>query len=193
MKTVEIKGTARQDLGKKSTKELRANNMVPCVLYGGDAPVHFYAHENEFRKIVYTPSVFQIDLTIDGQHSIAFMQDLQFDVVSDKLTHIDFLQVRPNVKVKVDLPVRLDGYAKGIQQGGRLKANLRTLKVKGYPKDFPDEIAIDVTELSLGQSIRVGDINVEGIEILNQKSVPVATVMVTRAARAAMNVAAKGK
>ena len=101
MKTVEIKGTARQDLGKKSTKELRANNMVPCVLYGGDAPVHFYAHENEFRKIVYTPSVFQIDLTIDGQHYIAFMQDLQFDVVSDKLTHIDFLQVRPNVKVKV--------------------------------------------------------------------------------------------
>jgi len=193
MKSIEIKGTARQELGKKSAKELRAQDLVPCVIYGGETPVHFYAHENEFRKIVYTPKVFQIDLEIDGKKYNAFMQDLQFDPVSDKLIHIDFLQVRENVKVKIDLPVRLDGYAKGIQQGGRLKSNLRTLSVKGYPKNFPDEIAIDVTELGLGESIRVGDIKSEGIDILNQKSVPVATVVVTRAARAAMADTGKGK
>lgn len=193
MKSIEIKGTARQELGKKNSKELRAQDLVPCVIYGGEAPVHFYAHENEFRKIVYTPKVFQIDLEIDGKKYNAFMQDLQFDPVSDKLIHIDFLQVRENVKVKIDLPVRLDGYAKGIQQGGRLKSNLRTLSVKGYPKNFPDEIAIDVTEMGLGESIRVGDIKVDGYEILNQKSVPVATVVVTRAARAAMADTGKGK
>lgn len=193
MKTVAIKGTARQELGKKSAKELRAQDLVPCVLYGGETPVHFYAHENEFRKIVYTPKVFQIELDVDGKNYNAFMQDLQFNPVTDKLTHIDFLQVRENVTVKVDLPVRLDGYAKGIQQGGRLKSNLRTLRVKGYPKDFPDEIVINVADLGLSESIRVGDIHVEGVEILNNKSVPVATVVVTRAARAAMADSGKGK
>jgi large subunit ribosomal protein L25 len=114
--------------------------------------------------------------------------------VTDKLLHIDFLQISDKKAVKIDLPVRLDGYAKGIQQGGRLKANLRTLKVKGVFKNLPDEILIDVTELGISESIRVGDISTEGFEIMNNKSVPVATVVVTRAARAAMNApAASGK
>ena len=96
------------------------------------------------------------------------------------------MEIRENVPVKLEIPVRLDGYARGIQQGGRLKANLRTLKAKGFSKDFPDEIVIDVTDLGLSESVRVGDVKVDGIEILNAKSVPVATVVVTRAARAAM-------
>jgi large subunit ribosomal protein L25 len=186
MKTFQIKGTARLAVGKKSNKALRANNLVPCVIYGGEKVVHFQAHENEFRKLIYTPKVYQTQIDIDGAEYNAFMQAIQFHPVTDKLLHIDFLEIRDNVPVKLQIPVRLDGYAKGIQQGGRLKSNLRTLKAKGFSKDFPDEIVIDVTELNISESIRVGDVNVPGIEILNAKSVPVATVMVTRAARAAM-------
>ena len=187
MKKFEIKGTARQALGKKDTRNLRAQDLVPCVLYGGEAPIHFYAPAGDFRKIVYTPKVYQAELNIDGTIYNAFMQELQFHPVTDKLLHIDFLQIRDTKAIKIDLPVRLDGYAKGIQQGGRLKANLRTLKVKGIFKNLPDEIVIDVTNLGISESIRVGDIQVNGFEIMNNKSVPVATVVVTRAARAAMN------
>lgn len=186
MKTFKIKGTVRQAVGKKDSKQLRTQDLVPCVIYGGDKVVHFQAHENEFRKIIYTPSVFQIEIDVDGQIYHAFMQASQFHPVTDKLLHIDFLEIRKNVPVRLEIPVRLDGYAKGIQQGGRLKSNLRTLKAKGFPKDFPDEIVIDVTNLNLNESVRVEDIKVKGIEILNAKSVPVATVVVTRAARAAM-------
>jgi len=186
MKTFQIKGTARLAVGKKSNKALRVQDLVPCVIYGGEKIVHFQAHENEFRKLIYTPKVYQTEIDVDGVIYNAFMQALQFHPVTDKLLHIDFLEIRENVPVKLQIPVRLDGYAKGIQQGGRLKANLRTLKAKGFSKDFPDEIVIDVTELNLSESIRVGDVHVEGIEILNAKSVPVATVVVTRAARAAM-------
>jgi large subunit ribosomal protein L25 len=193
MKTFQIKGTARLGVGKKDSKVLRASDIVPCVIYGGDKVVHFQAHENEFRKLVYTPKVYQTEIEVDGNKYNAFMQALQFHPVTDKLLHIDFLEIRENVPVKLEIPVRLDGYAKGIQQGGRLKANLRTLKAKGFSKDFPDEIVIDVTDLALSESVRVGDVKVTGIEILNAKSVPVATVVVTRAARAAMADAASGK
>ena len=186
MKSFQIKGTARLAVGKKSNKALRAEDLVPCVIYGGDKIVHFQAHENEFRKLIYTPKVYQTEIDVDGTVYNAFLQALQFHPVTDKLLHIDFLEIRENVPVKLQIPVRLDGYAKGIQQGGRLKANLRTLKAKGFSKDFPDEIIIDVTELNLSESVRVGDVKVPGIEILNAKSVPVATVVVTRAARAAM-------
>lgn len=193
MKKFKIKGTVRQTVGKKDTKQLRKDDLVPCVLYGGEKVIHFQAHENEFRKIIYTPSVFQIEIEVEGQVYHAFMQASQFHPVTDKLMHIDFLEIRENVPVRLEIPVRLDGYAKGIQQGGRLKSNLRTLKVKGFPKNFPDEIVIDVTELNLGESIRVEDVKVKGVEILNAKSVPVATVVVTRAARAAMTETAKPK
>jgi len=186
MKTFKIKGTARQAVGKKDSKQLRKQDLVPCVIYGGEKVVHFQAHENEFRKIIYTPSVFQVEIDVQGQLYQTFMQASQFHPVTDKLLHIDFLEIRDNVPVRLEIPVRLDGYAKGIQQGGRLKSNLRTLKAKGFSKNFPDEIVIDVTELNLGESVRVSDVKVEGIEILNAKSVPVATVVVTRAARAAM-------
>jgi large subunit ribosomal protein L25 len=186
MKTFQIKGTVRQAVGKKNSKQLRAQELVPCVLYGGEKVIHFQVHENDFRKVIYTPEVFQIDLEVDGQNYGAFIHDLQFHPVTDKLIHVDFLEIRENVPVRLEIPVRLEGYAKGIQQGGRLKSNLRTLKVKGLSKNIPDEIKIDVSNLNLGENIRVGDIKVEGFEILNTKSVPVASVVVTRAARAAM-------
>ncbi|MDC1105820.1 50S ribosomal protein L25/general stress protein Ctc [Prolixibacteraceae bacterium] len=192
MKSVSINGSVRAEINKKATKALRNAGQVPCVLYGGEAPVHFSAEINEFRKIVYTPSVFLIDLTIDGKDCKAIMQDIQFHPVSDEILHVDFLQISDDKAVKINVPVKLEGFAKGIQQGGKLKLNLRTLRVKALAKDLPDTISIDVTELGLGQSFRVGEVDASGLELLNSKSTPVATVMITRAARAAMNAAKSG-
>lgn len=186
MKTVEIKGAARQAVGKKSTKELRKNGKTPCVLYGGEEVIHFEAEMHDFRKIIYTPKVYLLDINIDGTKHNGIMQDIQFHPVTDEVLHIDFLKFTDEKPVKIDIPVRLTGYAKGIRQGGTLKLNLHKMKVKALAKDLPDEIVIDVTELGLGQSIRVSDVKVEGLEMLNTHSIPVASVMITRAARAAM-------
>jgi len=192
MKTFEVKGTARTAVGKKDTKKLRAEGKVPCVLYGGEEVIHFTAEAGEFRHLIYTPSVYLINFNIDGKKYQASMQDIQFHPVTDEVQHIDFLRITDDKPVKIDIPVKLTGYAKGIQKGGRLKTNLRVLRVKGLAKDLPDTIKVDVTNLDLGASIRVGEVSVEGLEILNTKSVPVASVVITRAARAAMTAAAKG-
>ena len=193
MKTVSIKGTAREAVGKKASKALRAEGLVPCVVYGGEEVVHFAAPVAEFRKIVYTPNVYLINLQIDGNESLAIMQSNQFDPVSDELIHVDFLKIAENKPVKINVPVKLEGFAKGIQQGGKLKLNLRTLRVKALAKDLPDNITLNVTNLGLGESARVGDIQVEGLTMLQNASIPVATVMITRAARAAMNAAKAAK
>ncbi|GET27975.1 50S ribosomal protein L25/general stress protein Ctc [Prolixibacter sp. SD074] len=192
MKTFEVKGTARAAVGKKETKKLRAEGKVPCVLYGGGEVVHFEAEAAEFRHVIYTPSVYLINIEIGGKKYRASMQDIQFHPVTDEIMHIDFLQVVEDKPLKINIPVALTGFAKGIQKGGRLKTNLRVLRVKGLAKDLPDTINIDVTELGLGESVRVGDVQVDGLEILNNKSVPVASVVITRAARAALTAAAKG-
>lgn len=193
MKTVLIKGTAREAVGKKACKALRAEGLVPCVLYGGEVVVHFAAPVAEFRKIIYTPNVYMINLQIDGKETMAIVQATQFNPVTDEVMHIDFLQISEDKPVKIDVPVKLEGFAKGIQQGGKLKLNLRTLRVKALSKDLPDFITLDVTNLGLGESTRVGDIQVEGLTMLQNASVPVAAVMITRAARAAMNAAKAGK
>jgi large subunit ribosomal protein L25 len=185
MKTIEIKGSVRQSIGKKSTKELRKNGMVPCVLYGGEEVIHFQADEAEFRKIIYTPNVYLLDIDIDGTVYKGIKQDVQFHPVAEQILHIDFLKISEDKPIKIDIPVRTEGYAKGIKEGGQLKLNLRSLKVKALAKDLPDEIVVDVTELTLGQSTRVSDVSIEGLEMLNTLSVPVASVAITRAARAA--------
>ncbi|GET21383.1 50S ribosomal protein L25/general stress protein Ctc [Prolixibacter denitrificans] len=192
MKTFEVKGTARTAVGKKETKKLRAEGKVPCVLYGGEEPIHFEAEAGEFRHVIYTPNVYLINIEIGGKKYQAIMQDIQFHPVTDEILHIDFLRITEDKPVKINIPVKLTGFAKGIQKGGRLKTNLRVLRVKGLAKNLPDTIDIDVTALGLGESIRVGDVQAEGLEILNNKSVPVASVVITRAARAAMTAAAKG-
>lgn len=193
MKTIGIKGSVRQSIGKKSTKELRKNGRVPCVLYGGEEVVHFQAEEGEFRKIVYTPKIFLLDIDIDGTVYRGIMQDIQFHPVSEKILHIDFMKISDDKPVKIDIPVRIEGYAQGIQQGGQLKFNLRTVRVKALVKDIPDEIVVDVTELVLGQSVRVSDISIEGVEMLNTLSIPIASVSITRAARAAKESGLEGE
>jgi large subunit ribosomal protein L25 len=185
MKSISIKGSLRPTLGKKETKKLRAEGLVPCVLYGGDEPVHFYATEKDFKPLIYTPHVHLVDLDIDGVHSQAIIQDTQFHPVKEQLMHVDFLRTSDDKMIKVEIPVKVEGFAKGIRSGGKLKLNLRTMKVKAMVKHLPDTININVDDLDLGQSIKVGAIQRENLEFLNAKAVPVVTIMVTRAARAA--------
>lgn len=185
MKTFDLTGKVRESLGKKDAKKLRNEEKVPCVLYGQDEPVHFYCEQGELRKLIYTPSIYLVNLDIEGKNYQAIMQDIQFHPVSDAPIHIDFLKVQDDKPVKVNIPVKTTGFAKGMRLGGKLQIEKRYLTVFALPKDLPDAITIDVTDLDLSQSYRVSDIETDTLKILNPKSVPVVRVMVTRASRAA--------
>ena len=185
MKKLSIKGQLRTALGKKDSKKLRAGEMVPAVLYGTQEPVHFTIPASDLRGLVYTPDVYLVNLDIDGTAYQAIMQDIQWHAVEEQILHIDFLKVDDNKPVKVDLPIKLNGVAKGTKVGGKLKTNLRKLKVKGLAKDLPDTIDITITKLGVGQSIKVADLKNENIEFLDAKSNVVVAVTITRAARSA--------
>lgn len=184
MKSLEIKGELRNTTGKKDSKKLRAQGLVPCVLYGGTEPIHFYVPFSECRQLVYTPDVYIVNLNIDGNIHQSIIQDVQWHPVEEQLIHVDFLHISDNKPVKIELPVTITGSARGIKAGGKLKVNVRKLKVKGLVKDLPDTINVDVTELDLSQSIKVGDLKTEAMQFLVSKSSVIATVAVTRASKA---------
>ena len=185
MKTIEIKGTKREALGKKDSKKLRVDGNVPCVLYGGTEPIHFSTSAKDLKKILYTPNVYLIDLDVDGTTHRSIVQDTQFHAVEDEVLHVDFLQVSDDKPVKIEVPVKVNGYAEGMRKGGKMKLNLRRLKVKALPQNLPDAIPVNIDALDLGQSFKVGELKMDNIEFLNAKSVPVVTIMITRAAKAA--------
>jgi len=191
MKTFELKGTVRTDLGKKATKAERVVDNIPAVLYGGKENVHFTTTVSDVRKLVYSPEVFVVNLDIDGKKTKAIMKALQFHPVSDKVLHIDFLQLIEDKPVTVELPVKLEGLAEGVKAGGKLALEMRKLKVKGLYTQIPENIVIDVTELGLGKSIQVAKVSVDKLEILNAKNAVVAQVKLTRAARGAAATAGK--
>ena len=193
MKTFELKGKVREVLGKKSSKTNRAGDNVPCVLYGVGENVHFTASVSDLRKLIYTPEVFIVDLDIDGKKCKAIMKDLQFHPVSDKVLHIDFLEVNDKKPVVIEIPVKLEGLAEGVKAGGKLALQMRKLKAKGIYTDFPEAIVVDVTNLGLGKTIQVGTISVDKLDILNAKNAVVAQVKLTRAARGAAAAAAATK
>jgi large subunit ribosomal protein L25 len=180
MKTLEIKGALRQDLGKKQSSDLRKQGMVPCVMYGGEKNLHFSAHENQFKKLVYTPDVFLVKFELDGQAFEAVMQEVQFHPVSDKIIHIDFVQVARDRKVTVNLPVRLTGNSVGILAGGKLRQRRRYLKVNGLIKDMPERLEIDLTHLDIGDSLKVGDLVYDNLDILDPPRAMVAGVVSSR-------------
>ncbi len=180
MKTIEIKAVSRNQFGKKSSNALRVEGNVPCVMYGGKENVHFYAPENAFRKLVYTPDVFLIDVIIDGTTYNAVMKDLQFHPVNDKLLHIDFIQVDEHKPVTVDLPIRVTGESVGVKAGGKLNLKRRTLKVKGMVNDIPEHLSVDITNLEIGQSIKIGDITYDKLEIMDNKRAMIVGVAVSR-------------
>jgi large subunit ribosomal protein L25 len=191
MKTFELKGTVRTDLGKKATKAERVSENVPCVLYGGAENTHFTTTVSDIRKMIYSPEVFVVNLDIDGKVTKAIMKALQFHPVSDKVLHIDFLEITEDKPVVVELPVKLEGLAEGVKAGGKLALEMRKLKVKGLYTQIPENIVIDVTSLGLGKSIQVAKVSVENLEILNAKNAVVAQVKLTRAARGAAAAAGK--
>jgi len=185
MKTVVIKGQLRETVGKKETKKLRSQDIVPAVLYGGEEPVHFAVPFAELRQLVYTPNVYLIDIDIDGNVYKAMMQDIQWHAVEEKILHIDFLRIVEGKPIKIDVPVAINGLAKGIKMGGKLSVNLRRLKVKALANVLPDSITVDVTKLGIGQSIKVNQVSIPGVELLDTKSNVIVSVNITRAAKSA--------
>ena len=185
MKTLVVKGQKRNALGKKEAKLIRSQELVPSVLYGAGEPIHFAVPFSEMRQLVYTPGVFLVDVDIDGTIYPAMMQDVQWHAVEEQILHVDFLKIEENKKIKIDVPVKVAGLAKGIKAGGKLKINLRRLKVKALAKDLPDSIEINVTKLGIGQSVKVADLSLKNIELLDKKSNVVVAVTITRAARSA--------
>ena len=183
MKSVSINGIARVDLGKKFAKQLRKNENVPCVIYGGtEEPIHFYAHVNEFRKIVYTPNVYLIDVILGDNTFPVIMGDIQFHPVTDEVLHIDFLRIFENKNVKINIPLNITGNSIGVRNGGRLTLNMRKLLVEGLSKDLPETIDIDITQLRIGDSIRVSDLSLDNITCLNNSADVVVAVKTARAA-----------
>lgn len=183
MKKIEIVGYQRANLGRTESQAIRAEGNVPCVLYGGEDQVHFYAPVILFRDLLYTPNVYEVLLNIEGAEYRAILQETQFHPVSDTLLHADFLLVTDKKPVKIAVPVRLVGTAPGVQKGGKLVTRVRKLRVKGPIENIPDFIDVDVTGLDLGKSVRVGQIPVNGIEMLEQASNPVASIEIPRALR----------
>ena len=185
MKSVKIEGKKRSDLGKKATRQVRSEDLVPAVIYGGKETIHFTAPVMSFRTLVYTPEFQIADITIDGQNYRTIMKDIQFDVVTDELNHIDFLELVEDRKVVATLPLKFSGQAKGVKDGGRLELKMKSLNVRTLPKHLREHIDVDITNLELHGNIRVQDVTAENMEILNSPRIPVASVVTTRALRQA--------
>jgi large subunit ribosomal protein L25 len=193
MQSLEIIGFKRANLGKSEAKALREEAQVPCVLYGGSEQVHFSAPAILFRELVYTPDVYQVNLNVEGTIYKAIMQDLQFHPVNEQLLHVDFLLLQDDKEVKVDVPVRYVGTSPGVMAGGKLVTKLRKLRVKALPANLPDSIAVDISDLELGKSIKVNRITPENYTILSNPLAPVATVTIPRALKSAQTEEKKGK
>ena len=183
MKTFELTGSKREGTGKKAAKAYRKESLVPCVLYGGEEVVHFTVTKEGIRKLIYSPEVFIVDLTVDDKKLVAILKETQFHPVSDELLHADFQQVFKDKPVVMEIPIVLEGLAQGVKDGGKLSMDMRKLKVKGLYKDFPEKLVINIENLGLGKTIQVGNLDFKNLELLNSKDNVVAAVKLTRAAR----------
>ena len=182
MKSVEIKGNVRTDVGSKYAKAERKAGNVPCVIYGGEAPIHFSAPVLAFKGLIYTAEAKTAKITIGDTSVEAVIQDMQFHPVTDQLMHIDFIQLVEGKPVTMNIPVVLNGQARGVLNGGKLKTILRQLSIRAIPGQFPDSIDLDITELRIGKSIRVSDVTPSGYEILNAGTAVIVTVKKARGA-----------
>jgi large subunit ribosomal protein L25 len=190
MKTVEIIGYRRANLGKSDAQKVREEGLVPCVLYGGNEQVHFIAPMILFREVVYTNEAHFVHLNIEGEECQAILQEVQFHPVSEILLHADFLRISEDRKIKMQIPTRLVGQAPGVAKGGALVRKRAALKVYGFPKDMPDHIDVDVSTLDFHHAIKVSDMKLEGLEFMDPKAAAIAAVEVPRAAKLAAEEAA---
>ena len=181
MKTLAINVKERQNVGKTNTRALRNQGNVPCVLYGGEKQVTFYAHENDFRKLVYTPDTFIVELSIDGTVTKAIMQDIQFHPVTDKILHIDFLEVFDNKAITVSIPVILNGTSIGVKNGGNLMFRRSKIITKGLVANLPNSIELNIEHLNIGMFTYIKDITIEGCELVAPGNSVVVGVKTARA------------
>ena len=182
MKTVSLSGSSRENVGKKGAAELRKQERIPAVLYGGQQQVHFSISENEAKKLVFTPNVYLIDLEVNGKKVKAIVQETQIHPVTDRILHIDFFEVNESNPFKVKLPVKLEGFSRGVRNGGRLRQNFRRLHVMGLVNDMPDDVTIDITSLRIGHKKRVSDLSISGLKFLDPANAVVVGVQTARAA-----------
>lgn len=216
MKTFALTAEPRTDLGKKATKELRKQNLIPVVLNGGkifDLPyagtlkagekiveigngkglitTDLTVRQEDVRKLIYTPDIFAIELTVNGETRMAVLKDIQFHPVKDSILHIDLLEVNKEKPVTIEVPVKLEGHAEGVKAGGKLNLSMKKIKVKAPYTDIPERVVINVDNLGLGKTLQIGDLHFEGLELMNAKNAVVCAVALTRAARGAQANAGK--
>ncbi|MDR0296089.1 MAG: 50S ribosomal protein L25/general stress protein Ctc [Prevotellaceae bacterium] len=183
MKTIELKGTVRTSLTKVAVKQLRKNAEVPCVLYGEKGEnLHFAVVERDLKNLVYTPNAYLVKLSLDGKVHTAVMREIQFHPVTDRILHIDFYPVQEGRPVAIDVPVIIEGNSEGVRAGGKLHVVTRRLKISALPKDLPDSLQVDISNLQLGKTIVVGDLSYPNVNIITPKATIVCAVKVTRAA-----------
>ncbi len=181
MKSITIKGSKRESVGKKATKALRNAGQVPCVLYGGDQPVHFAAEEIAFKNLVYTSDVHTVVLELgNGEKYNAVLQDIQFHPVTDSILHIDFYQIYEDKEITMEIPVQTVGVSRGVKNGGVLRFNLRRLRVKGLPQNLPDVIEADITKLKIGSKLYVTELASDDYKIMHPDNTVVCQVRTSR-------------
>lgn len=183
MKSVQIKAEVRSQIGKKDSLNLRRAGRVPAVIYGGNEVLHISVDEREVNTLLYTPEVLIAEIDLGGKTVKAVVQDAQFHVLTDATTHVDFMEVVDGKPLKVALPVRTVGNSVGVRAGGKLKVIMRKLKVKGMADKLPAFVDVDITDVNIGQSVRVKQINIDGVEFLDAKDNVICTVAATRASR----------
>ena len=216
MKTFQLTAEPRTDLGKKATKALRKENKIPVVLNGGEVvnlpyekalkpgeklveigngkglvTTDLVVTQDAVRKLVYTPDIYAIELNVNGETRMAVLKDIQFHPVKDNILHIDLLEVTDKKPVTIEVPVQLEGHAEGVKAGGKLNLSMKKLKVRAIYTAIPERLVINVDDLGLGKSLAVGDIHIDGLELVNAKNAVVCAVQLTRAARGAAAAAAK--
>src|SRR6202000_3514417 len=180
MKTITIEGQLRTEIGKQATRQLRSEEKVPGVIYGGAKEVNFSAPATSFKTLVYTPDFQLAEIKVDGRTYKCILKDLQFDKVTDELIHADFLELVEDKKVIATIPIKFTGAAKGVKDGGKLITKMKALKIKTYPKHLKENIEVDLTELDLNGNVRVEDVKAANYEILNSPRIPIASIVLTR-------------
>ncbi len=216
MQTFALKAQARENLGKKATKALREQGLIPVVLNGGNivelpftgtlaagekiveignnkglVTTDLVVSQEDVRKLIYTPDIFAVELDYNGGKKMAVLKDIQFDPVKDTVLHLDFLEVNDTKPVVVEVPVKLEGHAEGVKAGGKLSLSMKKLKVKAVYTEIPERVVVNVDNLGLGKTLQVGDLHFEGLELMNAKNAVVCAVQLTRAARGAAATAVK--
>jgi len=183
MKTITIEGQLRTEHGKSATRQLRSQELVPGVIYGGAQEINFSAPAKAFKPLVYTPNFQLADVTVDGKTYRCILKDLQFDKVSDELIHVDLLELVEDKKIIATIPLKYVGTAAGVKAGGRLVTKMKALKVKTYPRFLKEQIEVNIDNLEIGENLRVEDVKDENYEILNSPRIPIVSVVTTRALR----------